>query len=415
VTVDPTDPTRFVAAWQQDRWANGGAHGLVVATSVDAGASWARDEPPFSACAAPTATVPSRVSDPWLAFGPDGTAYLTGLAVTQPNVTWVTVSRSTDGGATWSTPEPVAKSDTKDHFNDKESVTADPARPAHAYIVWDQGAGGESESNEQGRGQGRVMLAETTDGGASWSPPRTIGTFDGTPVGNVIAVLPDGTLIDLFVLAPRSDGSPAREIAIRSTDGGATWSDGVTIATLDAHAVIGSQPPGIRGGGGLPDVGLDPRTGTLHAVWTDVAGDVPRIRLSSSADGLAWTDPVTLPRPASSPVFMPSVEIAPSGVIAVEYTDLRAADAGHPFLADRFLATSADGGLTWRERRLTSTFDMASAPDAGGRFLGDYSGLAVAGTSFVSAFAVTTGDATDPTQLVVRVDPIDDPAATVVR
>ena len=30
VAVDPTNPSHLVGAWQQDRWSNGGAHGLVA-------------------------------------------------------------------------------------------------------------------------------------------------------------------------------------------------------------------------------------------------------------------------------------------------------------------------------------------------------------------------------------------------
>lgn len=40
IAVDPTDPSHLVGAWQQDRWSNGGAHGLVAGYSTDGGASW---------------------------------------------------------------------------------------------------------------------------------------------------------------------------------------------------------------------------------------------------------------------------------------------------------------------------------------------------------------------------------------
>ena len=34
VAIDPTDPSHLVGAWQQDRWSNGGAHGLVAGYST---------------------------------------------------------------------------------------------------------------------------------------------------------------------------------------------------------------------------------------------------------------------------------------------------------------------------------------------------------------------------------------------
>jgi photosystem II stability/assembly factor-like uncharacterized protein len=136
-----------------------------------------------------------------------------------------------------------------------------------------------------------------------------------------------------------------------------------------------------------------------------------RVALSASTDGGAsWSAPVSLPRPSGAPVFLPSIAVAP-GAIGVEYSDLRAATSSRPFLMDRFLSVSTDGGTTWSERRLTETFDLSTAPDAGGRFVGDYSGLTATADGFVSAFAVTTGSAANPTDLVVRVDPRVDPAA----
>ena len=35
VAVNPTNPNTIVAVFQQDRWSNGGAHGLVAKTSHD--------------------------------------------------------------------------------------------------------------------------------------------------------------------------------------------------------------------------------------------------------------------------------------------------------------------------------------------------------------------------------------------
>jgi hypothetical protein len=40
LAVDPSNPMHLVAAWQQDRWSNGGARGLVSAVSFDGGNSW---------------------------------------------------------------------------------------------------------------------------------------------------------------------------------------------------------------------------------------------------------------------------------------------------------------------------------------------------------------------------------------
>src|SRR5215218_9638692 len=38
VEVNPTNPLNVVAVWQQDRWSNGGARGLLTAATHDGGA-----------------------------------------------------------------------------------------------------------------------------------------------------------------------------------------------------------------------------------------------------------------------------------------------------------------------------------------------------------------------------------------
>src|SRR5438094_9939125 len=42
VDVNPTNPQNLIAVWQQDRWSDGGAHGLVTAVTHNGGASWVR-------------------------------------------------------------------------------------------------------------------------------------------------------------------------------------------------------------------------------------------------------------------------------------------------------------------------------------------------------------------------------------
>ena len=55
VAVDPQDPRHLIGAWQQDRWSDGGAHGLVAAVSHNGGATFAYSWPHFSICAGGTA------------------------------------------------------------------------------------------------------------------------------------------------------------------------------------------------------------------------------------------------------------------------------------------------------------------------------------------------------------------------
>src|SRR5436190_5971087 len=146
VDVNPTNPHNLVAVWQQDRWSNGGAHGLVTAVTHNGGATWTRTFPHFSICAGGTAANGGdfdRASDPWVSFGPDGTAYQVSLSFNAANnVNAVLASRSTNGGDTWSEPWTIIRDsgerDVAYAFNDKESVTADATQPGYAYAAWDR-------------------------------------------------------------------------------------------------------------------------------------------------------------------------------------------------------------------------------------------------------------------------------------
>src|SRR6266567_8411828 len=146
VDVNPTNPNNLIAVWQQDRWSDGGAHGLVTAVTHDAGLTWTHTFPHFSTCAGGTAQNGSdfdRSSDPWVSFGPDGTAYQVSLSFNaNDNTNAVLASHSADGGDTWSEPWPIIRDsgerDVSYAFNDKESVSADPLQAGYAYAVWDR-------------------------------------------------------------------------------------------------------------------------------------------------------------------------------------------------------------------------------------------------------------------------------------
>src|SRR6266576_2375721 len=144
VSVNPTNPKNIIGVWQQDRWNNGGAQGLVAGFSTNGGASWGETTLPFSTCAPHAILDPftgspyNRASDPWVSIGPDGTAYTVGLLATNSlggtasgnNDTGVATVTSSDGGKTWGNPN-LIKSDQgtspffefTHFFNDKESIT----------------------------------------------------------------------------------------------------------------------------------------------------------------------------------------------------------------------------------------------------------------------------------------------------
>src|SRR5437016_6262409 len=130
MAVSPTNPNDVAGFWQQDRWSDGGAHGLLAAVSHDGGTSWAYSAPHLSICAGGTASNGGdfgRSSDPWVSWAPNGDLWSISLSFDQTTArNGVLAARMAHGTTTWSEPF-VLKFDTSrtgvpqgTNFNDKE-------------------------------------------------------------------------------------------------------------------------------------------------------------------------------------------------------------------------------------------------------------------------------------------------------
>ena len=412
VAVNPRDANHLVGVWQQDRWSNGSARGLLTGVSFDGGATWTASRAPFSHCSGGNALNGGdflRATDPWVSFGADGTVFQAALATTGGTFAAgsrnaVLVSRSTDGGRTWSSPIALL-SDTTPFFSDKETLTADPTDARFAYAVWDR--------LRQG-GNGPTFFARTTDGGVTWEPARAIYEpgADAQTIGNLIRVLPNGALVNLQAWLAGTDDNftEARLEVIRSTDKGMTWSAPIRVADFRP---MGARDPAtgqaIRDGSIVPQMAVAP-DGTLYVVWQDArfTGARDAIALTRSTDGgLTWSTPIRVNADPDVAAFTPQVHVRADGVVGVTYFDLRS-DTADPatLLADYWIARSSDG-VSFTETRVSEAFNLNTAPVAGGAlFLGDYMGLASTGTTFLPFFTRTTGLAANRTDVfVARVDP----------
>jgi hypothetical protein len=400
IRVDPRDARHWIAAWQQDRWSSGSSRGQLTGVTFDAGATWTRVAPPLSQCAGGEL---ERASDPWLDIAPDGTAHQvtiasTGATLATRSVSAVLVTRSSDGGLTWAAPQALIR-DTGAFFNDKETLTADPTDARLVYAVWDR---------LQQAASGPTYLARSTDGGATWEPARAIydpGVNHQT-IGNLVRVLPGGTLVNLLthlVGTNERAGSATLEV-IRSFDHGATWSAPVKIADyLPIGVTDAATHLEVRDGTPVAAMAVAP-DGTLYAVWQDgrFSGTADAIAMARSSDGGAtWTTPVRVSSRADARAFAPQVHVAADGTIAVTYFDLRF-DTPDPssLPCDFWMARSRDG-VSWLETHLAGPFDLLGAPNAGGLFLGDYTGLDSAGSELLALHARTTGSPDNPTDLFV--------------
>lgn len=396
VAIDPTNPLRMLGAWQQNRWSNGGAQGVLTAISSDGGATWSRSTPAFSRCTGGTVANGGdyeRATDPWVAFAADGTAYAMALSLSGTGSTQVTamlVARSTDGGRNWSAPATLIRDSGAAFFNDKNTLTADRSDARFLYAVWDRLGPGAT---------GPTLFARTADGGATWEPARAI--YDpgnnAQTIGNLIVVTSDGTLVNVFT---RIAGGRSEVMAIRSTDRGVNWSAPIKVADLLAVGTRDPELPSrtVRDGSILAQAAAGPNN-AIYVVWQDARGSggrIDAILLAKSTDaGLTWSAPARINRDPTVAAFTPQVAVRDDGLVAVSHYDLRSNTADSATLpTDAWLLRSSDGGANWNETRLASPFDLALAPNAGGLLLGDYQGLTASANGVLALFVQTTRDGT---------------------
>lgn len=443
VDVNPAKTANLVGVWQQDRWSNGGARGLVAGVSVNGGTSWTIvNDLKTSLCTGGTALNGGgyqRSTDPWVTFGPSGIAYQLSLSFNdlEPPITTfdfdhaLLASRSTDGGLTWSNPVVVIRDTAPTVFNDKQSITADPTNASYVYAVWDRLVfpGSERASvvaafNTRSF-SGPAWFARSTNAGVTWEPARTIhdpGQIDQT-IGNQIVVQPNGTLVDIFTEFNNENAKKHRGgfiRVLRSTDKGVTWSGPFDVGRLGTIEV--SDPDtgaSVRTGDIIPDIAVNASDGRLYAVWQDASlngGQADAIAFSQSLDGgRTWSSPAKVNKtPTGIPAgnqqaFTGSVDVSADGTIAVTYYDFRNNTSSASTLpTDYFIVhchpTSASACLNpanWVEQQLTnSSFDMLRAPNARGFFTGDYEGLASAGSDFTAFFSQPHGS--DPSSTFFR-------------
>jgi len=430
VAVNPANSGNIIAAWQQDRWSNGGAHGLVAGFSFDGGQTFGETTLPFSNCA-PGGLNFNRASDPWVSIGPDGTAYANAIsfeAVDNRNA--VTAATSTDGGVTWGNARAIVDYETNggQFSTDKNSITANPVQKGVAYSTWDTLIAATDKPDDHPHTAaytGPAFFSRTVNGGKSWSTPQVIfpnGERNQT-IGNIIVVDPrngGNTLYDVtdWITQPNGLANTQETAAIvKSTDGGTTWGAPVAIAQMQT---VGVHDPNtgqlIRVGDGVPSAAIDSSTGQLYVVWEQASNfkrgnaktNDDQVVISTSTDGgSTWSTPMQLNTFTGLPAFTPTVAVNSAGTVAVTYYDFRHLTATNTTTlpTDYWFTSSPAGGAAFgNEQHLAGPFDMLTAPFARGFFVGDYQGLVSSGTRFVSCFVqANSGNLSNRTDVFVAV------------
>jgi hypothetical protein len=330
--------------------------------STDGGATWTAGFLPGLVRANAAAPGPYEAAgDPSVVTGPDGSFWYANLAFDRTDAAnSVAVSRSTDGGATWSTHFVVQTSAAQGHalFNDKEWIGTDPANPNVAYVAWTQF---ESRSSA-------IVISKTTDGGVTWSAPVLVAPQFPDSQGATVVVSSSGTVYVTFetFLAHRDS-----VVFAVSDNGGASFTSRL-IAPI--HDVPSPLPGATWRDDSFPMLAID--GGSLHVAWPDWNGtSADVVYMQSTNRGATWSSPVVISGSGNN--VMPWLAARGGTVYASWFTV-----TGNTYTIAG--VASVNGGASWSspvalsdDTSMPAAGNYFSYPNCAPNFIGDYSGIVV--------------------------------------
>jgi hypothetical protein len=358
--------------------------------------------------------------DPVLSCTDPFTFYVASVLL-RPGASAISVSQSTDGGATFGDPIAAASKDAVTHSLDKPWMAVDPTAPHSIYVTYTDidvsGAVCGFDVTGVPLPRNAIELVRSDDGGATWRAPVAVQEVCGFSFvqGSQVAVGPRG---EVYVTWEEITDSLLREIAIRkSTDNGGTFGDIVTVAEVtpvgDGFLLQGAFRSALE----LPSLAVDRSAGRgthghVYIAWHDARNRVVRdpisgrygfadVLLSRSTDGgTTWSAPVQVndhTEPLQSGLgtdqYQPGIAVDQTGTVGVCFYDRR--EDAHNFRIDRVCAVSTTAGTTWTNMKMT-TQNFAAVPGQdfllNPLYMGDYDSLATDFTQSTHGFIGAWGD-----------------------
>jgi hypothetical protein len=304
--------------------------------------------------------------------------YSTLAADFQNFALWTALSKSTDGGKSWTAaapiPPPPSAASSFVYGSDKDALSAGPG-VGNLYAAWDDFTTGYDPTTGAFKVISGLPVAHTTDGGQTWTTAYAAQTllFEGGTgcsqhqfIGAQPFVGPDGTVYDVALKFGYDDPQctltvplTENEWIFASHDGGSTWNQGTKIA--DAVPATGSFLGLLQLGPGqlmraleFPSVAVTGSgAGTIYVSWNDGGSGHSHIALARSTDGgTTWSTAAVTS--GDNDEAQPALSADGSGVhdLYYEITPSPANDGTR--VLDVFVSDSTDGGQTWSPTRVTT-------------------------------------------------------------
>jgi hypothetical protein len=377
VAVNPTNSNLLFCANNSTDWDGTQVNtifGTGVGWSLDGGLTWTtQDDGPGGV---------GNGGDPAAAIDRSGKFYVGYIT----SANGQGVSFSTDTGATW-THVTIATVPGGLDLLDKNHLVVDNVGTSpfvgRVYSAWTEFISGGANENDivlsRSTDGGATWSAGTNISNAIAAGSHSQGiNLQTGPSGQLYATW---TIYDSFPSDETAIGFNS------STDGGVSWAGERRILTnIRGHRITGIPNSTIRTNS-FPMMAVDvsggPRNGSLYIVWTNVGvpgvntGDTDIYLIRSTDQGATWGTPVRVNTDATTnSQWFPWLSCDPTnGELNVIFYDRR--DDPADTLATPYVAHSADGGATWTNLRVGDVqFNPTPIPgNIAAGYIGDYLGI----------------------------------------
>jgi hypothetical protein len=323
------------------------------------------------------------------------------------------VAKSTDGGCTWPTAAKASGSDLAVFPDkDSIAADANPTSPFrdNVYAAWTKYSGRFGGAGDQIVFARSTDGGATWSSPKGISPADGKQTgFNRT--GAVIRVGPNGTVYVLWY--DQVQNTPLLRLAISYDGGKTFPKQNLTVAAVATEHVFGAPLPGtaLLRLPDFPSFSVG-ANGTLAASWVVRSGGHSVVMTATSTTGLSWSAPVVATDVPGRSAFFHALAVDPNGKLNVIVNAVDDTPDGTPagagvVLFGTYWTQSVDGGATFSSpleiSAVESDPDASGVPDWVSQFLGDFISAATDGSHLYAVWTDarngTTCDAIDAYRL----------------